>query len=662
MASILNTLICAGLAAALWTTIGLAVAIRVAPRALAMPMAAALGWAVHSAAALPIFLLVGMSRVTVAAVMAGAMLAAVVALGRARAGERAITDRITVPALAGAALLALAVAAAVLPKVSDEGVALAAPIFDHSKVAMIDEMARLGVPPANPFFGEAGAVPRLAYYYLWHFSAAELALLTGASGWEADAGLTWFTAYASLVLMMGLATWLSGRASSAGWVLVLAATASMRPVLSWLLGEEKTYAWIQWPTGFGGWLFQVAWAPQHVASASCVVLSALLLARSAERQGALNLLTVALVAAAAFESSVWIGGVTFPLSVLAIGLMTFAGAEPRIRPRFAACLVVAALLAIALASPLLYDQLNVNALRHDGTPIAVVPYSVLGDAVPEPVRRMLDLPAYWLIFLAIEFPAFYPAGALMLVLLVREHALMPDRRPIVLALVSLALVSLGIGWLLVSTVGGNNDLGWRGILPGVLVLIVAAAVGLSRWLRAAMPFKAAAVLGCVVLGLPGGIDLIRGYVFAAPPPSAQVFAATPALWEAVRRHSDATDRVANNPLFLADMTPWPVNISWALLANRRSCYAGRDLALPFAPVSRQRRAEIGAQFVRVFAGDAGPDDVSMLATRFGCRVAVVAAQDGAWTRDPFAVSPVYRLVEAEPTAWRIYKVSDPAGR
>jgi hypothetical protein len=37
----------------------------------------------------------------------------------------------------------------------------------------------------------------VAYYYLWHFSAAVVAVLTGVSGWEADAALTWFTAFAS---------------------------------------------------------------------------------------------------------------------------------------------------------------------------------------------------------------------------------------------------------------------------------------------------------------------------------------------------------------------------------------------------------------------------------------------------------------------------------
>jgi hypothetical protein len=57
----------------------------------------------------------------------------------------------------------------------------------------------------------------------------------------------------------------------------------------------------------------------------------------------------------------------------------------------------------------------------------------------------------------------------------------------------------------------------------------------------------------------------------------------------------------------------------------------------------------------VFAGEGSADDVRDLATRHGCRVTVVTPADGAWTRDPFASSPLYRLVEAEPERWRIYR-------
>jgi hypothetical protein len=107
------------------------------------------------------------------------------------------------------------------------------------------------------------------------------------------------------------------------------------------------------------------------------------------------------------------------------------------------------------------------------------------------------------------------------------------------------------------------------------------------------------------------------------------------------------------------MTPWPVNISWALMANRRSCYAGKELAIPFAPVPAARREVIEAQFVRVFAGEAAVGDVEQLATRFQCNVIVVTPQDGAWRRDPFAAGDIYRPIETQPGAWRIYRRAAP---
>ncbi len=322
MASIPNGLICAGLALVLYACLGLPLAVRFAPRPLAVMMAPAIGWAVHSAAALALFFAIGMTRVTVVAAFAVPAVVAVFVLWRtnpAAGPERVFTRPVTI-ALIGAALLAAAVMAGVLPKFSPDGVSLAEPIFDHSKVAMIDEMARSGVPPANPFFGGAGTPVRLAYYYLWHFSAAELSLLAGVTGWEADAGLTWFTAFASLAMMIGLAVWFCGRATAAPWVVVLAATASMRPPLGWLFVADRVNAVASSPWGFGGWLFQISWAPQHMASAMSVVLAVFLLTRLVERPGFLSALIFALTMAAGFESSTWVGGIVFPLAAAAIAL------------------------------------------------------------------------------------------------------------------------------------------------------------------------------------------------------------------------------------------------------------------------------------------------------------------------------------------------------
>ena len=71
MASIGNVILGSAAALLVWTCIGLAVARAVLPqRALWWPVAPALGWAVHSAAALPLFMLIGFNRITVTIVTA----------------------------------------------------------------------------------------------------------------------------------------------------------------------------------------------------------------------------------------------------------------------------------------------------------------------------------------------------------------------------------------------------------------------------------------------------------------------------------------------------------------------------------------------------------------------------------------------------------------
>ena len=148
--------------------------------------------------------------------------------------------------------------------------------------------------------------------------------------------------------------------------------------------------------------------------------------------------------------------------------------------------------------------------------------------------------------------------------------------------------------------------------------------------------------------------MIRSNVEGTPREDGAVFAKTPELWKAVRRYAAPTARVANNPLFLADLTAWPANMSWALLANRGSCFAGRELVMALAPLSAAGREAINAQFIRVFAGEGTPQDVDDMANKYGCDVVVVVPQDKAWDHDPFAASPDYRLAENRDGRWKIY--------
>ena len=362
MASPLNAALCALLAAAFWTLLGFALGRRLLPRALARGAAPVIGWAVHSAVMLPIYTWIGpwigFSPIAVLGAGALCVLASGLALS-AGAPQSQAEDAADIPAwaFAAAAVLALAPAVAILPKFSGAAVQLADPIFDHSKIAIVDAMARLGLPPVNPVFGELGAPGHLAYYYLWHFSAAELALALGASGWEADIGLTWFTAFASLSLMMGLAVWLSNRAAAAIWVVVLAAAASLWVTLDWIAGARDLTPWLWPPVGMAGWLFQATWVPQHLMAASCAVTAMLLVSRFAQRQSLALLLVLVLVVVAGFESSSFVGGVTFAIAALVAAPILFVGTEPAQRRRFAIGLAVAAALAVCLAAPFVLDQL-----------------------------------------------------------------------------------------------------------------------------------------------------------------------------------------------------------------------------------------------------------------------------------------------------------------
>jgi hypothetical protein len=659
MATPINAVLCA-LVAAFWSVLGIAIARHLLPRVLALGAAPVIGWAVFSAASLPILSVFGFSALAVVRLAAlGLILAGAALLWLPTLAppdpQPEVTPRWIAAAATTAAILAVAPALALLPKYSDAGMHLAAPIFDHSKIAIIDAMRRQGLPPVNPVLAQpAAAAVHLVYYYLWHFSAAMLALPLHISGWEADIGLTWFTAFASLTLMMALAVWLSRRAGAAIVVVALAASASLREVLYLFFGNYELEPFLQRPNGFAGWLFQSAWVPQHLMAASGVIASMLLLGYYAQRPKLGYVLTLALVVAASFESSAFVGGVTFAVAALASAPLLLGVIERKQRVIAILGLAFAGAVALGLAAPFIRDQFAFIAARGGAGAIGIHPFDVLGEMFPQPLRRILDLPAFWLILLPLEFPASFIAGAIALVAMLGTRAAIPEWTA-ARVLGVLAGAGLAISWLLVSRFGDNNDLGLRAVLPAAMILIAFAAAGTlaapQRGLRAAIAVFA---FGGLALSLPDAAMMVSDNWRGSATAEEAVFAQTPELWAAVRRHAPAGARVANNPLFLADLTPWPADISWALLADRSSCFAGRELALPFAALPPERRDAINDQFIRVFAGEARPGDVGELATKYGCDVIVVVSQDGAWANDPFAMSGAYRLAESREDRWRIY--------
>jgi hypothetical protein len=455
--------------------------------------------------------------------------------------------------------------------------------------------------------------------------------------------------------MMGLAVWLSKRAVAAVWVVVLAAAGSLWPTLSWVF-NAKTLALLLLPSiGMAGWLFQATWVPQHLMAASCVVTAMVLVARYCMQPSLALVLAIALLIAAGFASSAFVGGITSALAGLLAAPILLRELNSQQRLRVVAGLTIAAFLVVCLIAPFVRDQLAAIHARGSGSPAIIAPYRVFGGWFPVWLRRVLDIPGYWLLILPIELPATFIAGMIAFVAALRGALPRPERLTVAV-LASLAGAGLGLSWLLVSTVGENNDLGLRAIIPAEIVLIVitaAAATGLPSVPRRAL--IAATALTGLALSVPDLVRMIHNNIVAPIiPPDAKVFAQAPDLWAATRRYAPPDARIANNPLFLKDLTPWPVNISWALLANRSSCFAGREMAIAFAPLSAERRSQVNATFLRVFAGEGTALDVHELATQYGCDVVVIVPQDKAWESDPFATAADYRLGEARDGRWRIY--------
>ena len=524
MASTVNAALCALVASAFCTAFGYAIARHLLlPRVLALGAAPVVGWAVFGAATLPVLTLVGFSSPTIAG-----MAALFLVIGGGALLMRSANDydaaKPTIPpwSYAAAAVLALVPASAIVPKSSEGGVQLADPDIRSRQNRHHRRDDASGPAADRSGVRRIGAPGRLAYYYLWHFSAAELALPLHISGWEADIGLTWFTAFASLTLMMGVAVWLSKRSGAAILVVVLAAAASLRTMLSFFFGSFSLEPFMASPNGFAGWLFQSAWVPQHLMSASCVVAAMVLIVHYAQRPSAARFATLVLLVVAGFESSAYVGGVTFAAAVLVIAPILFAGVRPVQRIAVAGGFAAAAVLAVLIAAPFIRDQFAAVAARGDGSPIVLGHFAVLGTMFPPTLRRVLDLPAYWLILLPIEFPATFIAGSIALVVTQRTLAAGPERTTVA-GFIALAGAGLVVSWLLVSTLGDNNDLGLRAVLPAAMILIVAAAAGMMRAPQRAL--IAAIALTGLVLSLPDAVAMIRYNLVGSPAADARTICA-----------------------------------------------------------------------------------------------------------------------------------------
>ena len=171
-------------------------------------------------------------------------------------------------------------------------------------------------------------------------------------------------------------------------------------------------------------------------AAGCTVTAMLLIARYATRPSSTLVLTIALLIVAGFESSTFVGGVTFALAAIIAAPLVFTAVDPPRRWRFVGGLAIAAVLVIVLIAPFVLDQFAAVRARGGGSPIVVSHYRVFGELLPHTLRRILDIPGYWLLILPAELPAAYVAGVIALVTIL--GAAMPRAEKLAAAMLGLS--------------------------------------------------------------------------------------------------------------------------------------------------------------------------------------------------------------------------------
>ena len=380
------------------------------------------------------------------------------------------------------------------------------------------------------------------------------------------------------------------------------------------------------------------------------MVAGLLMLRLAEG-GLAASVALGLVVAAGFESSTWVGGIAFAVCGSLLGLWLLWQMPAQQRRGFIGSSLPTLLILSALIRPFVDAEQHLMVLRQAGPAVALLPYPTFGTLVPGALRAALDVPGFWLVMLPFAFPAVLPLAAYA-AWRPKTLSLAPAHGPLAIVLLLLAMGSLATSWLLRSVIE-NNDLGWRAVLPALLVLpafagcLVEKLFATSTWRL--VPFALLALLG-----LPEAITMLDEYAVGVRPGDPSVFAATAPGWQALRSASGPSDRVASNPDLAAPTLFWPVNPAWALLSDRPSCYAGRQSVVAYGALTRPQLDAIDGRFKRVFTGHAAPDDIAALAREDDCRFALVFRPDGAWAADPFATSWYYSLI-ANGQDWRLYR-------
>jgi hypothetical protein len=586
------------------------------------------------------------------------------------------------PILCG--LFGVMVAQNLAPEAWHGGLYVNETLFDHSKVAIVDAIARGGFPVTNPFYAPGGKQVLLTYYFLWHFLASQLKVLLRVDGWPADVAMAGYTSFAAAGLLVSLAVRLSGRAAAGTLVILMASIGEIAdpllPALFPTFPNWGTTRALMLPL----WL-QGVWVPQHVMSALAVVLSILLLADLAEAPdpadppapSGVRAAAMGMFLAAAAGSSFWVGGVATtcaaPMIVLALWLTRLDRERWRAILKIAVWAIPIGLICFA---PVLYPQIVSPKPRRQAVGFWVWPATVwpavsaTSGWLARLASALAQVVLFWVVYVPLTLGISVALG--LPALIARSGDRVASSRAF-----RLLAGFCGAGFLLIAQFVRsrivNDDLGWRAPIVSVILFSPWAAAALlelgpvnslsQAWRPRSLFVRLRGVV--VPLGWAGlTLGLVSCVLFWHMPLSRAVSVGNRALrrdlllqqraWQDVRRFAGPSERVQANPDGFVSIGVEPGQLTWALFSDRATAYGGlngvRTFGYAYDPDQRKSQYEV---LRRIFAGRPEPDDIRRMRRQLKIRVVLVNRIDGLWSSSALEQSHMYRVVLRR-GAYRIY--------
>lgn len=534
--------------------------------------------------------------------------------------------------------------------VFDGGMYFASPIFDHAKAALVDSIARSGIPPKSPYLADGGVPVTVSYYYGWHALAAQFCIFAGVSGYLADVSFVGLTSLLVLSGMCAFAVKLSSSPEKGRVILLTTIFAffscppqlheSVKPLFHPDITNVLS-------PGFWGWLDDSFWVPQHIF-AGCLVLTAvyfaseLLQETSAPRRRKLSVLLGVLLATS-FFSSIFAGLIA--ASLFAGALLVACALDRELRGlvgKNIACIAVSAGMAAGITLPFL---LHIIAFSSSTSPVV---FGIFPSYTREGVLAWAS--------------AFFHFYGLVLVwrfgmAYVLSAAFMFTKTSLFGRLLKILCLGILCSVFFVHSNYYSNDFGWRVPAAVESIIIVFAAVLTDRVLRAG---RYAALIGVPVL--VGYFLLVLPTVYTevkyqgAPNEARKVFASAKVGWEDVKRLTEPSDMVLSNPAGftgLYGIGENDTNVFFSLYAQRGTPIA--DLIFTETYSLFYDKDKLKARFERVkafFEGSPTQDDVNYIAQDLKVKAILITPLDGLWNK-PGEIGAAYDLAR-DTKEYRVY--------